>query len=141
MAFRTSGPIIKLLHLLEEQLPPAEQAGEQQIGLGIKAPCLQTRTVTPRRHVLHRLEQALEITEQAAFEWAQALRILSSRLHLVERPFPVALVDGLAQCWGAAEVSMGQELDLADAELRPGHRLHEVFDFVLADAVYAHKRP
>jgi len=90
---------------------------------------------------LHRLQQALEIAEQAAFECVQALRILSSRLHLVERPFPVALVDGLAQRRGAAEVSMGQKLDLADAKLRSGHRLHEAFDLLLADAVHAHERP
>ena len=36
---------------------------------------------------------------------------------------------------------MGQELDLAEAELRSGDRLHEAFDFLLADAVHAHKRP
>ena len=90
---------------------------------------------------MHRLEQSLEITEQAAFELAQALARLANRLHLVERPFPVALVDGFPQRRRAAEVSMGQELDLADAELRSGDRLHEAFDFVLGDAVHAHKRP
>ena len=109
--------------------------------MGIKAPCLQTRTVTPYHHALHRLEQSLEITEQAAFELAQALARLANRLHLVERPFPVALVDGLTQRWGAAEVSMGQELDLADAELRSGDGLHEAFDLLGVDAVHAHKRP
>ena len=107
----------------------------------MKAPCLQTRTVALRHHALHRLEQTLEITEQTAFEFVQALGILPNRLHLVERPFPVPLVDGLAQRRCAAEVSMRQELDLADTQPRPGDRLHEAFDFVLADAVHAHERP
>ena len=90
---------------------------------------------------MHRPQQSLEITEQAAFEFAQALGILPHRLHLVERPFPVALVDRFAQRRCAAEVSMGQQLDLADAELRPGDRLHEAFDFLSVHAVHAHERP
>jgi len=93
-----------------------------------------------RHHFLHYLQQPLEITEQAAFEVAQAPARLTNRLHLVERPFPVAPVDGLAQRRRAAEVSMGQQLDLADAELRPGDRLHEAFDFLGVHAVDARER-
>jgi len=83
----------------------------------------------------------LELTQQAAFEFAQTLWSVSHRLHLLQRPFPVALVDGLTQRWRTAEVPVSQKLDLADAELRPRDRLHEAFDLLRVDAVYAHKRP
>ena len=90
---------------------------------------------------MHPLQQPLEIAQHATLEVTEALGIPSGLLHLLERPFPVALVDGLTQRRGATEVSMGQEFDLTDAELRPGDRLHEAFYFLLVDAVHAHKRP
>ena len=82
----------------------------------MKAPCLQTATVAVRHHALHRPQQLLQFTQQAALEVAQARARLPGRLHLVERPLPVALVDRLAERRRATEVAVGQELDLAYAE-------------------------
>jgi len=90
---------------------------------------------------VHRPEQTLEITQQTAFDIAQALRILPHRLHLVERPFPVALVDGLTQRRWATEVAVGQELNLADADFGAGDRLHKPLNLRGTRAVHAHKRP
>ncbi|MDV7394518.1 hypothetical protein RZS08_24260, partial [Arthrospira platensis SPKY1] len=62
-------------------------------------------------------------------------------MHLVQRPFPAALVDRLAQRRRAAEVSVRQQLDLADAQLRSGDRLHEAFELPRPAGVHAHERP
>ena len=88
-----------------------------------EVPGLQARTLTPRDHFVHHLQQPLEFAQHAALEFTEALGILSGLLHLLERPFPVALVDGLPQRRCAAEVSVGQQFDLTDAELRSGDRL------------------
>lgn len=108
--------------------------------MGKEVPRLQARTVTPRDHFVHPLQQPLEFTQHAALEFAETLGILSG-LHLLECPFPVALVDGLAQRRCAAEVSMSQEFDLANAELGSSNGLHEAFDFLGADTIHAHERP
>jgi hypothetical protein len=89
---------------------------------------LQTRTVAPRHYVLHGLQQPLEFPQQAAFADAQPLGIVRDRLHLVQRPLPAALVDGLTQGRRAPEVPVSQQVDLADAELRSRQSLHKAFD-------------
>ena len=86
----------------------------------MKAPCLQTVAIAVRHHVLHRPQQLLQFTQHPALEVAHPLARLPGCLHLVERPFPVTLVDRLAERRRATEVAVGQELDLAHTELRPG---------------------
>jgi len=93
-----------------------------------------------RHHTLHGPQQTLEITQQPAFKVAQLLRIRSHGLHLVERPFPVALVDRLTQRCGTAEVTVGQEFNLTDTELAAGDRPHEALKLLGREAVYAHER-
>ena len=99
------------------------------------------RTLTTGHHVLHHLEQPLQFPQQAAFEVVAALRVLGDGLHLLQRPFPVALVDRFAQRRRPAEVTMGQQFDLTHAEFPSRNRLHEAFDPLRANPVYAHKRP
>ena len=72
---------------------------------------------------MHQLQQPLEITQHVALQLTEAFGILTVLLHLLERPFPVALVDGPAQRRCAAEVSVGQQFDLADAESLASKRL------------------
>ena len=107
----------------------------------MEVPRLQAWTVHARHDLLHQLQQPLQVAQHAALQLTEALGILSDFLHLLKRPFPVALVDGLSQRRGAAEVSVGQQFDLADTQSLASHRLHEALDVCLANAVYAHERP
>ena len=107
----------------------------------MEAPRAKTRTITVCHHALDGPQQTLKITQQPAFKVAQFLRVRAHGLHLVERPFPVALVDRLTQrCW-SAEVAVGQEFNLTDTYLDAGERPHEVLKLLGGQAVYAHKRP
>lgn len=107
----------------------------------MEVPRPQMGTVHARHHVLHQLQQPLEIAQQVTLRRTETLGILADLLHLLERPFPVALVDGRAQRRCAAEVSVSQQFDLANTQSLTRHRLHEAFDLCLADAVHAHERP
>ena len=111
------------------------------MGLRIKSPRLQTRTVTPGQHALQSLEQLFQLAQQGPFDGVTSLRILRDGLHLLQRPFPVSLVQGLAETGWPAEVTVGQQFDLSHAQPLPGQRPDEPFEVVPADAVHAHKRP
>ena len=55
-----------------------------------------------------RLQQSFQVAQQRAFDVVTTLGVVGDRLHLLERPFPIPLIDRLAQRGGPAEVTMRQ---------------------------------
>lgn len=89
---------------------------------------------------LHALEQSLQFPQQVPFEGAAPVGVWRHGLHLLERPLPTPLVDGLTQAGRAAEVAMSQQLNLSHTQLVPRHGLHEPGDVPPMHAVHAHER-
>lgn len=107
----------------------------------MKGTRLQTCVLTTRHQLPDQLQQLFQVSQHTPLEVVAAFGILGNCLHLLQRPFPLSLVDRFSQRGWPAEVAMGQQVDLPHTQTLAGKGLHEAGDFVRIHTVHAHERP